>query len=25
VELGELNPEHIITPGVYINRVVLRS
>jgi 3-oxoacid CoA-transferase A subunit len=25
VELGELNPEHIITPGVYVNRVVLRS
>ncbi len=25
VELGELDPEHIITPGVYVNRVVLRS
>ena len=25
VELGELNPDHIVTPGVYVNRVVLRS
>ncbi len=24
VELGELNPEHIITPGVYVQRVVVR-
>jgi len=24
VELGELNPEHIVTPGVYVQRVVVR-
>jgi len=22
VELGELNPEHIVTPGIYVNRVL---
>ncbi len=25
VELGELDPEHIITPGVYVDRVVVRQ
>jgi len=25
VELGELKPDEIVTPGVYVNRVVLRS
>jgi len=24
VELGELDPEHIITPGIYVQRVVVR-
>ena len=24
VELGELDPDHIVTPGVYVDRVVLR-
>jgi 3-oxoadipate CoA-transferase alpha subunit len=24
VELGELNPEEIVTPGVFVNRVVVR-
>ena len=24
VALGEIDPEHIITPGIYVDRVVVR-